>query len=66
MQFNTNSFSHSNAESWLIILIYAIFWVFSYYSLIILLIHNRQQNNSIKESEKPLEITSQSPMLQKL
>ena len=57
MQFNTNSLSHTYAESWLIILIYAVFWGFSYYSLITLLIHTRQQNNSIKESES-LEVTS--------
>ncbi|MEL6930818.1 MAG: hypothetical protein AAFO95_19625 [Cyanobacteria bacterium J06600_6] len=58
MQFNTNSFNLSNADSWLIILIYAIFWGFSYYSLVTLLIHTRQQHNSIEDSETPLEITS--------
>lgn len=65
MQLNHNSFSHSNAEFWLIILTYAVFWSFSYYSLIILLIHTRQQNSSIKKSES-LDITDRSPMLQKL
>ena len=58
MQFNANSLSHSNAESWLIVLIYAVFWGFSYYSLIALLIHTRQQNSSIEESDRSLEITS--------
>jgi len=58
MQLNTNNLSPLNAEFWLIILIYALFWGFSYYSLISLLIHTRQQNNSIEESEPPLEITS--------
>ena len=56
MQFNTNSFSPTDAESCLIILIYAVFWGFSYYSLITLLIHTRQQNSLIEESES-LEIT---------
>jgi len=58
MQFNTNSFIVDSPESWLIILIYAVFWGCSYYSLINLLIHTRQQNNFLKESEQPLEITS--------
>ena len=57
MQFNPNTLNHTYAESWLIILIYAVFWGFSYYSLISLLIHTRQQNNSIEESES-LEVTS--------
>ncbi|MEO1671644.1 MAG: hypothetical protein AAFR77_12815 [Cyanobacteria bacterium J06631_2] len=58
MQFNNNSFNPYNPESWLIILIYAIFWGCSYYSLITLLIHTRQQNNLMEEPEKSLEITS--------
>lgn len=57
MQLNTNSFNLSSPESWLIILIYAVFWGYSYYSLIALLIHTRQQN-PLEESEQPLEITS--------
>ena len=48
MQFNTNIFSLDNPEFWLIILIYALFWGCSYYSLIELLIHTRQQNMPLK------------------
>jgi|GEM_PF-3990220 len=58
MQFNTNSFNLDSPESWLIILIYAVFWGCSYYSLINLLIHTRQQNLSLNESEQSLEVNS--------
>ncbi|MEM6613686.1 MAG: hypothetical protein AAF652_15790 [Cyanobacteria bacterium P01_C01_bin.72] len=58
MQFNNNTFNLHNPESWLIIMIYAIFWGYSYYSLIMLLIHTRQQHNLMEGSEKSLEITS--------
>jgi len=57
MQFDNNSFNLYNPESWLVISIYAIFWSFSYYSLVTLLIHTRQQDNLVEEPEKSLEIT---------
>ena len=55
MQFKIHNFNLSDPESWLIIVIYAGFWGYSYYSLIKLLIHIHQQNNLIRE-EKPPEI----------
>lgn len=58
MQLNIHSFNSANSESWLIILIYAVFWGYSYYSLIMLLIHLRQENKPIEEEKQALEITS--------
>ena len=51
-------FNLADPESWLIILIYAGFWSYSYYSLVVLLIHIRQRNNSIESEEKSLEVSS--------
>ncbi len=51
MQFHTSSFNLDSPESWLILLIYSGFWVYSYYSLVIFLIHIRKQNNLIKDLE---------------
>jgi hypothetical protein len=56
MHFDLHSFARSNPESWLIILIYAGFWGYSYYSLIKLLLHICQQDNLAQEEEKSLEI----------
>ena len=46
MQFNIQSFNLEQPESWLIILIFAVFWGYSYYSLFVLLIHTYKQNQS--------------------
>ena len=58
MQFNIHSFNLNNAESWLIILIYAVFWGYSYYSLIVLLLYLHKQNKLTQSDKKSLEITS--------
>ena len=46
MQFNIHRFNLEQPESWLIILIFAGFWVYSYYSLFVLLVHTYRQNQS--------------------
>ena len=38
------SFNFDNPESWLILIMYVGFWVYSYYSLVVFLIHTRQEN----------------------
>ena len=43
-----SSFQIGSPESWLILTIYTGFWIYSYYSLIVFLIHIRKQNNSIE------------------
>ncbi|MEM8723833.1 MAG: hypothetical protein AAGE84_31925 [Cyanobacteria bacterium P01_G01_bin.39] len=50
MQFNIHSFNLDNPESCLIILIYAGFWGYSYYALILLLIHTYKRNRSIESA----------------
>ena len=46
MQFNIHRFNLEKPESWLIILIFVGFWVYSYYSLYVLLVHTYKQNQS--------------------
>ncbi|MDJ0570560.1 MAG: hypothetical protein QNJ53_16155 [Pleurocapsa sp. MO_192.B19] len=63
MQFDESSFNLDldSPESWLILLIYIGFWVYSYYSLVVFLIHIRKQNRMAKNMEledNSLEITS--------
>ena len=45
------SFNFDNPESWLILIMYAGFWVSSYYSLVVFLIHTRQENRLRSELE---------------
>jgi len=58
MEFDISSFNLDNPDSWLIMLIFTGFWVYSYYSLVVLLIHTRKQNLLLENEEEPLEITS--------
>ena len=51
MQLSESGFHSNNPESWLILLIYTVFWIYGYYSLVVFLIHLRKQNNSIKNVE---------------
>lgn len=44
MHLYDSSFNLDNPESWLILIMYVGFWVYSYYSLIVFLIHTRQEN----------------------
>ncbi|MDJ0594364.1 MAG: hypothetical protein QNJ72_31050 [Pleurocapsa sp. MO_226.B13] len=44
MQFNTSCFVTDNPESWLILSIYIGFWGYSYYSLVIFLIHTHRRH----------------------
>ena len=46
MQFNIHRFNLEQPESWLIILVFAGFWVYSYYSLFVLLVHTYKKNQS--------------------
>ncbi len=46
MQFNIHRLNLGQPESWLIILIFVGFWVYSYYSLFVLLVHTYKQNQS--------------------
>ena len=50
MQFDKSNYSLESPELWLILISYAGFWLYSYYSLIIRLIHTRKQNR-IMENE---------------
>ncbi len=52
------SFNLNNPESWLILLTYAGFWVYSYYSLVVFLIHLRKQNRLIENEDNSLNISS--------
>jgi len=58
MKFDIFGFNLNNPDSWLILLIFAGFWAYSYYSLIILLIHTRKQNALLDNEDDSLEITS--------
>ena len=58
MQFNIHSFNLNDAESWLIMLIYAVFWGYSYYSLIVLLLYLNKQKKLTESDKKSLEITN--------
>ncbi len=58
MQVNIDSFKLDSPESCLIILIYAGFWGYSYYSLIVLLIHTYKQNQSTEETTHALSVDS--------
>ena len=51
MQFNRSNFSFNTPESWLVLLIYGGFWLYSYYSLAVCLIHTRKQNRLLENSE---------------
>ena len=51
MEFYKFEFSVDSAESWLILLIYIGFWAYSYYSLVIFLIHIRKQNRLMENME---------------
>lgn len=57
MPFNIH-FNLDNPESCLIILIYAVFWGYSYYSLILLLIHTYKQNRLPEAKDNSIEVTS--------
>lgn len=60
MQFDQSSLNLANPESWLIVLIYIGFWVYSYYSLVVFLIHTRKQNRLMENmelDENSLEVT---------
>ena len=50
MQLVRSNFDFHTPESWLIMLIYGGFWFCSYYSLVVFLIHIRQQNR-LRENE---------------
>jgi len=58
MQFDQSSFNLDTPESWLIVLAYAGFLIYSYYSLVICLIHVRKENRLLETEDNPLEITS--------
>ncbi|WP_019504016.1 hypothetical protein [Pleurocapsa sp. PCC 7319] len=51
MQFNKLNFNLDSSESWLILLIYAGFWLYSYYSLVICLIHTHKQQRIAENLE---------------
>ena len=51
MQFARSNSNLDNPESWLILLIYIGFWVYSYYSLVILLIHTCKQHRLMETME---------------
>ncbi|MCC0177514.1 hypothetical protein I4641_11045 [Waterburya agarophytonicola K14] len=44
-----SNFNLDNPESWLILIMYVGFWVYSYYALVVFLIHTRQQNRLTEE-----------------
>ena len=50
MQFDTSCYAPENPEFWLILLTYIGFWGYSYYSLVILLIHTRKHNRSLENT----------------
>ena len=52
MEFDRSSFNLDTPESWLIILAYVGFWVYSYYSLVVFLIHIRKKNQSIANNQQ--------------
>ena len=56
MQFNQSSFNLDTPESWLIVLAYAVFFIYSYYSLVVCLIHVRKENLIQEMEDNPLEI----------
>lgn len=49
MRFNISVCDLTDAGTWLIILIYAVFWLYSSYSLVALLWHIYQQDRAIEE-----------------
>ena len=49
MRFNISGYDLTNAESWLIILVYVGFSLYSSYSLIALLRHIYRQDNAIED-----------------
>ena len=51
MEFYGSSFHASSPESWLILAVYVGFWLYSYYSLVIFLIHIRQESKSVENVE---------------
>lgn len=51
MQFNRSNLNFNTPESWLILAIYAVFWLCSYYSLVVCPIHVRKQNQLLKNGE---------------
>ena len=48
MDLYESGFDFNRPESLLILTIYAGFWIYSCYSLVVLLIHVRKQNNSVE------------------
>lgn len=58
MQFGRSGFDVDNPDSWLILSIFIGFWVCSYYSLVMCLIHTRKQNRLLENEEESLEVTS--------
>lgn len=57
MQLNQSSFNLDSPESWLIVLSYAGFLIYSYYSLVICLINIRKKNRLLETKENPIEVT---------
>lgn len=51
MQLDTSSFNLDNPDSWLILSIFTGFWICSYYSLVMCLIHTRKQNRLLENEE---------------
>lgn len=51
MQFNRSNLDFNTPESWLVLLIYSGFWLYSYYSLTIRLIHTRKQNRLLENGD---------------
>lgn len=52
MEFGQSSFNLDTPESWLIIMAYAGFWIYSYYSLIVFLIHTHKENQSATNNQQ--------------
>ena len=55
MQLNQSSFNLDSPESWLIVLSYAGFLIYSYYSLVICLINIRKSVNSQQSTVNSFE-----------
>ena len=51
MQFDRLNPNFDAPESWLVLLVYGVFWLYSYYSLVVCLIHTRKQNLLLENSE---------------
>lgn len=51
MQFYRSNLNFDTPESWLVLLIYSGFWLYSYYYLTIRLIHTRKQNRLLENGD---------------